>query len=139
MHSIIAKADDISSELDNIERKYELCLKEFEKKDAECPETWSMKCYNFLMNAHKDLQICYKDVARSLFVKYYGLTTEEAEKKFDDYSKFIYSQYAFIYGESNFCKKNNCGVSVYLYSEYATSHELDAYVNKIIKNISARN
>ena len=139
MHSIIAKADDISSQLDNIERKYELCLKEFEKKDAECPEMWSMKCYNFLIKANKDLQICYKEIARSLFVKYYGLTEEDADRKFDSFSEFIYSQYAFIYDKSSYCKKNNCGTSVYLYSEYATSQAQSDFVKKIIGSIRSHN
>ena len=50
--------------------------------------------------------------------------------------KFIYNQYLFVYSETSYCKKNNCGVSPYLYSEYATTQQLSDYIAKLITYIT---
>ena len=91
------------------------------------------------MSAHKSTQQCFRKTAIELFEKFYGLSNSEAQKKIDDFNKFIYDQYLFIFSETDFCKKNNCGISLYLYSEYTTTEQLQYYVNKIIRSISARN
>jgi len=125
--------------LEKLEKTFSQCTENFQAKEKECSEIWSMKCYSSRMETHKNVQQCYKLVTISLFEKFYGLSKKEAEEKFDTYNKFIYDQYLFIFSETNFCKKNNCGISLYLYSEYATTEELSNYVNKIIGAISARN
>lgn len=90
------------------------------------------------MKILKDMQICYQKIAVNLFKEFYQLTEKEATQRFDRYANFIYDQYLFIFSETSYCKKNNCGIGLYLYSEYATTEQLYYYINKIIKSISAR-
>ena len=97
------------------------------------------KCYYSLMKANQNTQKCYKKIAVDLFETYYGLSQNEAEKKFDSFSKFIYEQYLYVFSETDYCQRNNCGISLYLYSEYTTTEELQTYISKIIGSISARN
>ncbi len=125
--------------IDTLERDFINCSNAFKKMEQKCPESWSMKCYDHLMSAHKTTQQCFRKTAIELFEKFYGLSNSEAQKKIDDFNKFIYDQYLFIFSETDFCKKNNCGISLYLYSEYTTTEQLQYYVNKIIRSISARN
>jgi hypothetical protein len=127
------------NKLNDLKQKFEKCFTTFETEERKCPKSWSIKCYNYLIQANKNIQSCYKKIAIDLFNSYYNLSKSDAEKKFDTFQKFIYDQYIFIYTKSNYCEKNNCGVSIYLYSEYATTQELYHYVNRIIGSISARN
>lgn len=124
--------------INTLEKEFINCATTFEEQEQKCPESWSMKCYDHLMSTHKTTQQCFRNVAVKLFEKFYGLSDNEAQKKFDDFNKFIYDQYFFIFSETNFCKKNNCGISLDLYSEYTTTEQLRYYVNKIIRSISAR-
>ncbi len=125
--------------IDILEKEFIDCADSWEKHEQKCPESWSMKCYNHLMTAHKNTQQCFQKVAVKLFTNFYELSEKEANKKIDDFLKFTYDQYFFIFAETDFCKKNNCGLSIYLYSEYVTTDQLRYYVNKIIRSISARN
>lgn len=87
------------------------------------------------MSTHKNTQQCFQKVATKLFTNFYGLSEKEANKKFEDFHKFIYDQYFFIFAETDFCKKNNCGLSLYLYTEYATTEELHNFIDKTITYI----
>ena len=133
---VIAK-DDIAY-INKISDEMESCSKQFETKEQECPDSWSMKCYDHLMKANQDTQNCYQKVAIKIFEKFYKLTNEKADKKINEYRNFIYDQYSFMYFETDFCKKNNCGISLNLYSEYATTQELELYLKKMIGAILAR-
>ena len=115
------------------------CSTILENEYTNCPETWGMKCYNKLMDAHHTTQKCYKKIAVDLFVKFYGLSPSVAVERCDAFQKSIYDQYFFIFAKTNYCKKNNCGIGLYLYSEYTTTEQLRYYVNKIIRSLSARN
>ena len=125
-------------ELKLSEQKLNECDNTFQAEDKSCPDKWSMRCYDKLMETNKKAQKCYKQVAVDLFEKYYGLSKKEAEEHFDAYNKFIYEEYLFVFNNTSYCKKNNCGISVYLYSEYAATYMLYLYVYKIIGSISAR-
>ena len=132
--SSTARAEDTAL-INQLEKQFTSCSETFEQREKECPESWSFKCYNHLMSAHHEVQACYKKVAVELFHKFYNLSETEATQKFDNYIKFIYDQYLFIFAETDYCNKENCGVSVYLYSEYATSQQILYYVNKIVTYI----
>lgn len=134
-----AKEDISASDIDSFMKEFEHCTELFQSDEQKCPETWTMKCYNHLLSAHGMIQKCYKNVAVKLFEKFYGLSSEEASTKIDEYNKFIYNQYLFIYNDTSYCKQNNCGVSPYLYSEYATTQSIQDYIQRIIKSIDARN
>lgn len=112
------------------------CYTSFQEKEQKCPDTWSMKCYNYLLSAHKDTQECYKKIATALLRQFYDLSASEAENKFDEYDDFIHRQYLFIFNDSTYCKQNNCGVSPYLYSEYAATQNIQNYVDRIIQVVS---
>ena len=133
----VTAKDDITY-INKISDEVKNCSQQFEIKEQECPESWSMKCYNHLMKTNQDTQICYKRIAVKIFEKFYNLPNDAANKKIDEYKNFIYDQYSFMYWETNFCKKNNCGISPDLYSEYATTQELQFYLNKMIGSISSR-
>ena len=142
---------DIPAELENldthinsknkiktIEQEFIECSITLETEEKKCDESWSMKCFDHLMQANRNAQTCYKQVAINLFIHYYDFSETDAEKRINTFLKFLYEQYSFIYNESNYCKRNNCGVSLYLYSEYATTQGLYLYVNKILGALSAR-
>lgn len=74
-------------------------------ENDNCPETWSMKCYTKLMDTHKNTQNCYKEIAVSLFTKFYSQPEDKAEQRFNDFNKFIYDQYLFVFSETDYCKK----------------------------------
>ncbi len=143
-YNISAELDSFSTHINNrnkikiLKQKFIECLNTFEAEEQKCPELWSIKCYDHLMITNKNAQLCYKKIAIDLFKNYYDFSEYDAEKKFDMFQKFLYEQYSFIYNESNYCKRNNCGISLHLYSEYATTQELHTYVNKIISSVSAR-
>ena len=127
-----------NDKIENFNQNFTACSDAFEKSEQECPELWSMRCFDHLMTAHYTVQQCYKNVALSLFQEYYGLSEKDAEKRFDEYKKFIHDEYIFVFAETNYCKKENCGISIDLYAEYTTTQELHYYINKIIGSISAR-
>ena len=118
--------------IDAIEQEFISCNEAYTQQEQKCPESWSMKCYDHLMSNHKTTRQCFQKVAVKLFEGFYGLSKQEAEKRFDDFYKFIYDQYFFIFAETDFCKKNNCGLSIYLYTEYVTIKELHHFIEKII-------
>ncbi len=132
-----ARAD--VSDITTWEQDFNQCTKKFEAEEKKCSDSWKTTCYEYRMSLNKDTQNCYQKVAVGLFENFYNLSKQEAVKRFDEYKNFIYSQYDFIYNETSYCKKNNCGIALALYSEYATTQELEIYVYKIIKSISARN
>ena len=125
--------------LNEFEKELSSCQDKYKLKKQECTETWSMKCYDFLINANKNAQRCYKDEAVKVLTKFYNLSEQDAQNKIDKYVNFIYDEYLFLYNDTNYCKQNNCGVSPYLYSEYTTTQELYNYVYKMIKSVSAHN
>jgi hypothetical protein len=115
------------------------CSVALENEYTDCPETWSVKCYDKLMETNHTTQECYKKIAVDLFVKFYGLSSDVAAERFDAFHKSIYDQYFFVFSKTNYCKENNCGIGLHLYSEYTTTEQLRYYVNKIIRSLSARN
>lgn len=121
-----------------LDQTFHECSATYNKLEHECPEFSSMRCFNHLMKANLDTQQCYKNVALQLFQTYYGLSFSDSEKRFDDYHQFIYNQYLFIFAETTFCKKENCGISIDLYTQFTTTKEIYNYIDKIIGSISAR-
>lgn len=121
-----------------LDQTFHKCSATFNRMEQECPEFSSMRCFNHLMKANLDTQLCYKNIAVQLFQKYYGLSLKESEKRFDEYHQFVYNQYLFIFSETTFCKKENCGISIDLYTQYTTTREMYNYIDKIIGSISAR-
>lgn len=134
--SINVQATDDTSALKD---KLNNCTKILDSKYDSCPDSWSMKCYKELIDAHHNVQNCYKEIAVELFIKFYELSPQEATKRFDTFSNAIYEQYQFVFGNTNYCKNNNCGIGIHLYTNYVTSEELHNYVNKIINSVEARN
>ena len=127
------------NKIKDLRQKFVKCSDTYDAKEQKCSTPWGWWCYNYLTQAHEDVRQCYKEIAVDLFKKYYGLSENDAEKRYDTFQKFMYDQYLFLYTESEYCKKNNCGVSIYLYSEYATTRSLYDYINKMISTLSARN
>lgn len=124
------------NKIKDLEQKFIACLDNYKTKEQKCSTPLGLQCYDYLMQVHKDARQCYKEIAVELFVEFYGLSKNDAEKRYDTIQKFMYEQYLFLYAESNYCKENNCGVSVYLYSEYATNQSLYNYINKMISYVS---
>ena len=143
-YNISAELDSFSTQINKknkikiLQQKFINCTNTFEAEEKNCSELWRMKCYDHLMQANKNAQSCYKKIAIDLFKNYYDFSEIDAKKKVNLFQKFLYEQYSFIYNESKSCKRSNCGVSLYLYSEYATTQELQFYVQKIIGSLTAR-
>ena len=125
--------------LNEFEKELSSCQDKYTLKKQKCTETWSMKCYNFLTDINKEMQLCYKNAAVKILTQFYNVSEKDAQNKIDTYVSFIYDEYLFLYNNTNYCKQNNCGVSPYLYSEYTTTQELYNYVYKMIKSVSAHN
>ncbi len=124
--------------VDELGKDYNECGKFFAQEKQKCPESWSMKCYDYLISLNHKTQDCYVETAKNIFAKFYGQSEEKTTKKMAEYIKFLYEHYLFIYGDTDFCKKNNCGISPYLYSEYATTQAVEDYVFKALKSIENR-
>ena len=124
------------NKIKDLKQKLIKCSDIYEEQEQKCSAFLGLQCYNHLMQAHRDVRQCYKQIAIELFNKFYGLPENDAERKYDIFQKFMYDKYLFIYTENNYCKKNNCGVSVYLYTEYATTQGLYNYIDKIISYVS---
>ncbi len=125
------------NKIKDLEQKFIECSDIYKAKEQGCSAPWGWKCYNYLMQAHKDVRQCYKQIAVEIFKKYYGLSENDAEKRYDILQNFTYNQYLFIYTENDYCKEKGCGVSIYLYSEYATTQSLHNYIKKIISYVSS--
>lgn len=110
------------------------CYNNFEQDEKRCSD-WNSRCFNHLLAEQEKLQKCYQKVAVSIFTEFYDLSNEDAMQKFDNYKNFLQIEYKFIYSDSIYCKKNNCGIAPNLYSEYATSQGLYNYINKTINYI----
>ena len=110
------------------------CYNNFEHNEKRCSD-WNSRCFNHLQAEQEKLQKCYQKVAVSIFTEFYDLSNEDALQKFDNYKNFLQIEYKFIYSDSTYCKKNNCGIAPNLYSEYATSQGLYNYINKTINYI----
>lgn len=128
------KAETLSS-INKIDDSLAKCLDDFTKQSKECSETWSMKCYNFLTDLHHKTRECYKDVGIKVLREYYNLSDKEAKERLNQYGDYIYNSYLFIYNNNEYCLQNNCGVSPYLYSEYATTEAMRDYISTMIKAV----
>lgn len=128
---------DKNDKLSAFSHRLEACSNTLETEYKNCPETWTMKCYDQLMEAHRNVQKCYKQITVDLFVTFYDISQDDAETRFDTFKNFIFKQYFFVFADTNFCKKNNCGISLYHYSENATTQQLHDYITKIIGSVSA--
>lgn len=128
-----------SSADDSVQFQQDLALCEQQyQQEKTCEEEGTTACYHQQMNANKNIQQCYKRIAVSLFENFYNLSNKEAEERFDRYNKSLYDQFLFVYSESDYCQKNNCGIAIYLYSEHATTEQLRYYINKIITSVTNR-
>ena len=125
--------------LKNFEKELSECKEKYTLEEQKCNETWSMRCYNFLIDTNKKTQQCYKNTAIKMFFHFHNLSEKNAKTKIVNYTNFIYDEYLFLYNNTNYCVKNNCGISPYLYSEYTTTQELYNYVYKMIKSVSVHN
>ena len=133
-----AKEERISSEIDILSKEFEHCEMMFKINEQKCSDSWKMQCFNHLRSVHNDVTKCYKKVATDLLQNFYGLSNHEADKKYDDYVNFVYDQYLFLYNDNTYCKKNNCGVSPYLYSDYATTQDIHNYIQRMLQSVKAR-
>ena len=124
--------------IDNLKEQYTECGKIFEQEKQKCQESWSMKCFDYLISLNHKTQDCYIKIAKKMFTKFYGQSEDRTVKQMTEYINFMYEQYLFIYGNTNFCKKNNCGISPYLYSEYAATYAVKDYIFKAITAIDIR-
>lgn len=130
----LAKADNFSR-LNELKNNFNTCNKEFDISIKSCDERWNYKCHNFLTNANQNTQKCYIEVAKELFLLYYNQDNIKTQKLFEEIRSFTYNNYLFIYQENNYCQKNNCGISPYLHSEYATTYTIKDYINKAFLTI----
>lgn len=121
-----------------VEQSIKECTEIFQKEEQQCTDKWSMRCYDYLMSLNYKTQKCYVKIMADVFSEFYGQDKEEASEKANKYVKFMREQYLFIYGDTIYCRKNNCGISPYLYSEYATTQALENYVTKAINAVRSR-
>lgn len=115
--------------LAQLQNDFTKCSETFYIKSEQCSDTGSMKCYKFLTELHKSTQNCYTEVAKRIFLKFYNLDEQQANQKIEDFASSIYKNYFYIYQENNYCRANNCGISAFLYSEYATTFALKDYID----------
>ena len=120
------------NKINELKQKFDVCSNTFKQEESKCNKIESLECYDYLVSANKNIQLCYKQIAIDLFKHYYNISAPDAEIKFDTLLKNVYQQYSFIYNENSYCKNNNCGISTDLYSEYATTQELHHYLHKMI-------
>ena len=135
--NVDATEKDITS-IDSLKKQYAECGKIFEQEKQKCQESWSMKCFDYLISLNHKTQDCYVNIAKKMFTKFYGQSEDKTVKQMAEYINFMYEQYLFIYGDTNFCKKNNCGISPYLYSEYAATYAIKDYIFKAMKIVDIR-
>ncbi len=134
--SSVLALDDTDS-ITTLNKQITECRQEFLTKEQECPESWSMKCYDYLINLNHQTQNCYLKIANEIYQKHYSQNVQKAESNLKNYVKLTYEQYLRTYSETDFCIQNNCGISPYLYSEYATTQTLEFYINKLLNFIKA--
>ena len=130
-----AKANDIN-EFNKLKNNFNSCTKEFETIEEKCPEKWKYNCYNILMEGNKITQKCYINIAKKLFFLYYNQDYNKTQKMFDNIADFTYKTHLYIYQENNYCQHNNCGTSVYLRSQYATTYAIKDYIDKTLITIN---
>jgi hypothetical protein len=134
----LADESTSSSDIQSLNNALTNCQQEFIKQEQICPEKWSMKCYDFLMELNHNTQNCYIEVAQKIFSKYYNQDNETTQKKLQKFVSYTYEQYLFLYNDNIFCTKNNCGLSPYLYSEYTTTQMLENYLKKALNAVEFR-
>ena len=93
------------------------------------------KCFSYILTEQEKLQKCYQSIAVRIFTQYYGLSNNEALLKYNKHKEFLQQEYQFVYGNTIYCKENNCGIAPDLYSEYATSQGLYTYIKKTMSYI----
>ncbi len=120
------------------EQKLTECTNKYITEYDKCPDEEFTKCYYHRMTINQNTQECYKKIAIELLKEFYSLSKDDAESRFDTFKKEIYNQYSFVFWETNYCKKNNCGLEPYLHSEDATTEQLNYYINKLIVSIKSR-
>lgn len=113
------------------------CRENFLTKEQECPDSWSTKCYDYLINLNQQTQNCYIKIANEIYQKHYNQNAQKVQNDLKNYVKLTYEQYLRTYSETDFCIQNNCGISPYLYSEYATTQVVEFYINKLLNSIKA--
>lgn len=131
-------AIDDRNNVEALGNRIDKCRDTFLKNEKECPESWSMRCYNHLITVNQQAQNCYTDTAKNIFHTYYSEHEKEALEKLKEFQNLIYNHYLFIYENTDYCTKNNCGVSPHLYSEYATTIAMQDYLITALKSIEAR-
>lgn len=136
--NVFADEKNLSPKVDTFYKSFKECQSLFDIKKQKCPESGSFNCYDYLTTLHHEVQKCYVDIGIDLFTKFYNVKDEAAKEKLSKFITFAYDNYLFIYAETNFCNENKCGISPYLYSEYATTELLKDYIGRILSSITAR-
>ncbi len=136
--NVFADEKNLSQKLEPFYKSFGECQRLFDVKKQRCSESGSFKCYNYLTALHHEVQKNYVDIGIDLFAEFYNLEDEAAQEKLSKFITVAYDNYLFIYAETNFCRGNNCGISPYLYSEYATTELLKDYIGRILSSITAR-
>lgn len=124
------------NEFNKLKTDFSVCTKKLESYEQKCPEKWKYNCYNTLMDANQKTQKCYIDIAKELFLIFYNQNYDKTLQMFEDIADFTYKKHLFIYQENNYCKHNNCGISTYLRSQYATTYAIKDYIDKTLITIS---
>lgn len=136
--NVLADEKNLSQKLDAFYKRFGECQSLFDVEKQKCSESGSFNCYDHLTALHHDVQKCYVDIGIDLFTKFYNLKDKTAREKLNKFITFAYDNYLFIYAETNFCNENKCGISPYLYSEYATTEWLKDYIGRMLSSITAR-
>lgn len=136
--NVFAEEENLSQKVNPLYMGFDECQRLFDVKKQRCSESGSFECYDYLTALHREVQKCYVDIGIDLFTEFYNLKNETAREKLNQFVTFAYENYLFIYAETNFCNENECGISPYLYSEYATTELLKDYVERILSSIAAR-
>lgn len=131
---------DINSDsklLDQYEKQLAQCSENFEKLKINAPIQDSMtKNYYYMMDALAKTRTCYEQLSSKILTEFYDQTPQKAKQRTEEFSSFMYNQYLFVFADTEFCTKNNCGLSVYYNAQYNTTvHALPDYISRMIDSI----
>lgn len=137
---ITCSCDDIQKNsdkklLDQYTRELIDCSETFNKQTQNTDNSGFMQRHYTDMDAIKSAQECYRKTAVKVLTHFYNLTPNQAMQRFDNYRDFIYNQYLFLYGNTTRCQKENCGFSIYAFSEFATTYQIDSYTYHLITSL----
>lgn len=89
-----------------------------------------------MMDALAKTRRCYEQLSSKILTEFYDQTPQKAKQRTEEFSSFMYNQYLFVFADTEFCTKNNCGLSVYYNAQYNTTvHALPDYISRMIDSI----